>query len=565
VSSYLGYSCDSLNIELKDRCWGKILQPFYRTHVMPYDCSNAGEHHTDNQQYKLTHTGNVICLFDYDGDGDYDYLDGSISYNEMTFMLKGRVEKGSGPDSMIHQDTMWQTNGKMIELPLQPAAFNVDIDQDGKKDLLIAPHATGASENYKCIWFYKNGTTPGHPSWTFMSDTMLVDQMIDVGTAAYPQFFDYDKDGKPDLFIGSDGYYMPSGQLQSRIAYYHNTSTPGNISFDLVTKDFMGISAQNFQGAAPTFGDLNNDGRADMILGHTDGTLTFYQNLASSNNVPPQWTATILQMKDSAGTVITAIDHAAPFVYDLNKDSRPDLLVGGTNGRLRYYENHSRTGATMNLVLVNSKVGNVKADFYVSNGTFSVPYIGKLDNTGRDYLLMGSNSGSLYRYDSFMRNGAVADSFRLLDTQYSWIDSTLSGYWHAYGYNRNLRSAPTVADIDGDGKYEMVVGQSEGGVKIYQQALLVGVPNNTFNNAVEVTIYPNPAKDLITINWTQGFADADVDIVLYNAMGQKITQKRVSNTVQGTQLSIPGIPNGIYFCVVTSGTKRNTVQVTVLK
>jgi hypothetical protein len=181
----MGLPQDSIHIALKDECWGKVYQGYYRTHQLQYECSNAGL--TRHSGGKKTHSGNTPCLFDWDMDGDYDYLDGSVSFNEMTFLKNGRKEAGSGPDSMIYQDTVWQSGGKQIELSIFPAAFNVDIDQDGKKDLLIAPNGgNGTSENYNCIWYYKNLSTPGVPNWQFQSDSFLTDMTIDLGTASYP-------------------------------------------------------------------------------------------------------------------------------------------------------------------------------------------------------------------------------------------------------------------------------------------------------------------------------------------------------------------------------------------
>jgi len=112
--------------------------------------------------------------------------------------------------------------------------------------------------------------------------------MIDIGTAAYPMLFDYNKDGKPDLFIGSDGYYQNNHILRSRISYYQNTSTPGNPSFTLQTDDFLSLNALNFQGAAPATGDIDNDGIADLVIGRTNGTLSYFKNIAASDAAPPK-------------------------------------------------------------------------------------------------------------------------------------------------------------------------------------------------------------------------------------------------------------------------------------
>lgn len=90
--------------------------------------------------------------------------------------------------------------------------------------------------------------------------------MIDVGSYSYPTFFDYDKDGKVDLFVGTEGYLNNNTEvLTSKLAYYKNTSTLGNTSFSLVTKDFLNLSTKNYNGIFPTFGDMTGDGIDDLV------------------------------------------------------------------------------------------------------------------------------------------------------------------------------------------------------------------------------------------------------------------------------------------------------------
>ncbi|NDC42362.1 MAG: VCBS repeat-containing protein [Chitinophagia bacterium] len=449
----LGKPCDTIITYLRDRCWGKVYQGFFRTHMLGYSCSNAGLLKSTGE--KTTHSGNTPCLFDWDMDGDMDYLDGSVSFNEMTFLKNGKLPHSI--DSMVSQDTMWQSGGKMISIPTWPAAFNVDIDNDGKKDLLVAPNA-GNSENYHNIWFYKNYTTPGSPDWRFVSDTFLVDKSIDAGTAAHPALFDYNKDGKPDLFVGSDGYRQASGVLQSRVSYYANTSTTGNPSLTIQAYNFLNLDTFNFQGATPCFGDLDNDGISDMVVGHNDGTLSFFKNYASSETAIPVFQLSQLTLNDAAGSAINVGGNAAPFIYDIDKDGKPDLVIGNLYGTLYYYRNASASAGRLSLQYINDQLGGAKTDGRQVLGCNSVPFIGKIDNTGRDYLLMGSNSGTLYLFDS-IASGDTSLTYPMLDSQYSFIDTTHLVYHHpgsvlaAYS---SLRSAPVVGDIDGDGVLEMM-------------------------------------------------------------------------------------------------------------
>ena len=497
----MGLPCDSIVLELDDYCWGRFSGSDYP----------GLELHCDFDT--LIHCGNTACVFDYDMDGDYDYITGSTSDNMMPLLINGRIPYGpSGADSMVSQDSFWQSGGRQINLPTWPAAFSVDIDQDGLKDLLVAPNTQGTlSENYKCIWYYKNMSTPGVPNWQFQSDTFLIDKTIDLGSNAYPMLFDYNKDGKPDLLIGSDGYYQDNtGRLRSRISYYLNTSTPGNPSFTLQTRDFLGIDSFNFSGATLATGDIDNDGKTDLVIGHADGTISYFKNIAATDTVQPVWQLEQMALTDVNGDTINGTsfghEYAAPFIYDIDKDGKKDLLIGNILGYLQYYQNVSTTPGTLRLKLVNAQLGNARVEPAWTFGNYSVPFIGKIDTSCIDYLLMGSNSGLIYRFTGF-QSGDTTAIYTLLDSDYSYIDTNYNVIMHPggglvgiYGAdNYGLRSAVTVGDIAGDGSLYMLVGNNKGGVESYK----LGAKDLTKIKAVpdpnKISLFPNPASDELTI------------------------------------------------------------------
>jgi hypothetical protein len=568
-----GLPCDSIVIHLEDECWGKVYQGFYRTHYLNQPCSDAGlilPRVAGGRPEKVTHSGNTPCLFDYDGDGDYDYLDGSISYNQMTFLENGRIPNNpTGADSMIYQDTTWQSaaGGTSINLSIWPAAFNLDIDQDGKKDLLIAPNGGTGSENYNCIWFYKNQTTPGSPDWVFKSDSFLVDKSIDLGTGSYPVLYDYNHDGKPDLFIGSDGYFQSStGQLKARISYYMNTSTPGSPSFTLQTTDFMGLSSYGFEGAAPAFGDIDNDGKDDLIIGHSNGTLSYFKNTAASDTSDPVWTLQELQLTASGSAVINTGGYAAPLIYDIDKDGKKDLLTGNFDGYLEYYENTSTTAGVKSLTLANTRLGGIQADPDQFIGNYSVPFIGKVDASGTEYLMMGSNSGNIYQFTGF-QSGDTSATYTMMSGQYDYIDSTYLTYSNAgtadavYG---DLRSSVTVGDVAGDSSYYMIVGNLKGGVELYKlkRYFPMGVSNVPENG--KVLVYPNPAKDVLNINWS-GILQTDVQISILNMEGRTMSTSVAGASARHAAIPLTALPSGLYVCMLQSGVNRYYSKFTVVR
>lgn len=545
---------DTIRIKLKDQCWGKVSQGYKLSYYLNNNCNNSNLVLGPGE--KTTHTGNSLCLIDMDGDGDKDYLGGNVSYSQVVYCQNGRIPyHPSGPDSCISQDTTWQTTGHSIDVPTWPNIFNIDIDNDGKADLLIAPN-NSLSENYKCINFFKNTGTSTTPVFTYQNDSFLVDRTIDVGTAAYPVFFDYNKDGKPDLFIGSDGYYQSNGTLKARVAYYLNTSTAGNPSFTLQTNNFLNLDSFNFQGTSLSMGDLNNDGKQDLIIGHYNGTFTLFTNTAATDLVQPVWQLSQTTLKDATNSTISVGGNAAPFIYDLDKDGKPDLLSGQYGGFLQYYQNSSSSPGTVSLQRINLKLGGVNVDGL--GGKNSVPFIGKMDTTGKDYLLMGSNSGLLYRYDGF-QSGDTTLVYTLKDSAYSYIDTTYltihnNGIYQLGVYN-GLRSAPAIADIDGDGLYEMAVGDVFGGMKMYKQdtSSHLNVPIDL--NEINLIVYPNPASKYVTLSWGKPLGTAStLDVI--NITGQRCLSFNIDNSLLDKTISTEALTPGIYILVLSSGTNR---------
>ncbi len=88
--------------------------------------------------------------------------------------------------------------------------------------------------------------------------------------------------------------------------------------------------------------------------------------------------------------------------------------------------------------------------------------------------------------------------------------------------------------------------------------------NKYDKNAVTTRLYPNPAKDNVTINVTQGQAN-DIQVELYNALGQKVATATGKGYIgeNNINMSVSGLNAGVYFVKVKSGNYETTNKLVV--
>ncbi|MCB9046494.1 MAG: T9SS type A sorting domain-containing protein [Chitinophagales bacterium] len=549
-----GLPKDSIKICVKDECWGRTYQNFERKVGLNYSCSQWGVtcKGCGSPSNKGTHGSNTLCLIDMDNDGDLDYFNGNESFSDIQFFYNGRNMVGY--DSVIHEDTIWNGNGVDMVMHSFPAAFVLDVDHDNDDDLLFTPTALN-SENYNCISYYKNTGSNANKNYVHQSDNFLVDQMIDMGMGSYPVLYDFDKDGKKDLFVGSDGFFQNQTSLnKSKIAYYRNTSSnPKSYSFELMDSDFLGLDSMGYMGAALAIGDLDNDSLDDLVIGRSDGTFAFFKNTAASDTVAPVWVLADSLMKDlTTFKTLDVGDYATPCIYDIDNDGKMDLISGNQLGDLYYYNNFGSVSGNLNVKFVTANLGGVKISDPFEPYAYSAPYIGPMDNTQIDYLVVGCEWGELYRFDGF-QNGAMPAQYTMLDSVYSYI-------------NVGKRSAPAFANLDkdNDNLYEMIIGNVLGGLNFYKQDYKVHVNDRVAGNK-NVRVYPNPAGNVLNVKWDESFADGTVMVQIISVTGQQVLMQSFDSHKNNCSLSLNELSSGTYYCIIQSGGNKSVQPVTVLR
>jgi hypothetical protein len=525
---------DSLMFELKNECWGGFREDvnsnsvFLNDQTAPCQGGNVPNPQLKPNETEKAHAGSTVLALDMDGNGVKDLLLGDVAYPSINFLTNGGTTVNSN-SLMISANPNFPANSTPVSMQLFPAAFWVDVDFDSKKDLLVAPNAKNVSENETSVLKYKNTLSNTNPNFVFETKAFLQEDMIEHGTGSIPVLTDLDNDGLVDLFVANYFSYKPTLAKESRIAYYKNTGTTNNPVFTFIDNDFLNLSQSGLGlRMVPSFGDLNNDGKKDIILGLENGTLCYLQNTTSGSI--PTFSTPITNYQDHVGQTINVGQFATPQLFDLNQDGKLDLIIGKKTGEILYYQNKG-TLTSPSFELINSNLGNIDVSTSISPDGFAVPHFFRnLDTT---YLMVGSMEGAIYFYDSIDENLASGTGFRTISSNFLNQDKNIGGY-----------SACAVGDLDNDSNLDLFIGQDLGGLFYLEHDSLSNLGlMNPFFTLPEIHVYPNPAYDKITIT-----SDIDLnnfEILVYSSTG-KLVDKKICK-MKTIDFSITDYTNGMYF------------------
>ncbi|MFZ4741596.1 MAG: FG-GAP-like repeat-containing protein [Bacteroidales bacterium] len=557
---------DSLDYKLADESWGCFAESEASNVLMLDTCLNGSKTLIGKDNNPPKHSGSTLLAIDMNGDGLKDLLIGDVDYPNLIKLTNGGT---SDTARIIAQDTNFPSGTQRIKLPSFPSAQYIDVNNDGKKDLVVSPFDPNltTAETFKSIWLYKNTGTNSNPIFQFQTEDFLQHDMIDVGCGAYPVLFDYDNDGLKDLFVSNIGYldssYLQSGFLHTvytaKIALYKNIGSINNPTFKLITRDFAHVSSLHLQAIYPTFGDINNDGKAEMIVGNADGKLFLFTDISTSST--PDFVLSQTNYQN-----IDVDEMSTPQLFDLDKDGLLDLIIGerqhfwkdasnniiARKGNLNYYKN---TGTLTNplFTFITDSLGRVDITNYnVSNYGYTTPCFFRT-TTGETRLLVGNEEGKVYYYKNIDNN--LTASFTLADTLIQVANHAV------YPINEGTRSGVAIADIDNDGYQDVFVGNAAGGLAYYKGSplsILLAEEIKTANTT-DFNIYPNPANTDIYLQSLDEKDKLSYTIVITDMYGKQLYSGNYSD-IDVIKIPIASLSNGVYFCNIhVSDNKAKTM------
>ena len=201
----------------------------------------------------------------------------------------------------------------------------------------------------------------------------------------------------------------------------------------------------------PDFGDIDNDGDSDLILGVSNAYEILCLNIGSSEQPEYQFISNQYVDPGEYSNV------CPPVIVDIDNDNDLDIFTGFNNGYLVYFENIGTPELAEYEYVTGDYLGVI-----LEGGCPSHDFV-DIDDDG-DYDYFAGSISQMFGQIIFFENTGSPDSADLELTTENFASIDVGG-----------KSAPEFCDIDGDGDYDLFIGCEDGTVWYYEN---IGTPDS---------------------------------------------------------------------------------------
>ncbi|MFT5602088.1 MAG: hypothetical protein ACI9N1_002338, partial [Flavobacteriales bacterium] len=400
----------------------KVTDPFVRSTLLGGTVANLYVSKVD-----------IPDINDVDGDGDLDVLTFGNIGQRVEYHMNMSQELGYGCDSLTYEiaNTCW---GHFLE--------------------------TGFSTN-TCILYDTCSTNATNPKGSNKHSGSSVLSL------------DLNDDGVKDLLLGDVSFNNVVGLFNDNKGVNMNTS-------------FVAQDTAFPNGTAPIdihiypacfYEDIDNDGINDLIAStNTEvGSVNFesswkYKNYGTNTNpvfahIKSDW------LQDE---MLEVGNNAYPILFDFNNDGLEDLFIGN----LGYFDvslpsnYYSQISLYENVGTANQPSFSLVTDDFASLSTLGMeiglyPTFADIDNDGDVDMIVGDQEGFIHLFTN-SSNSMNSMSMSLLQGQYpdDIGDKIDVGY----------AAKPQLFDIDGDGDFDLFIGEENGNLNYFENIGAVNAP-----------------------------------------------------------------------------------------
>ena len=462
------------------------------------------------------HGASVLDFADLDGDSDVDILFGDFFTKKMLHF------ENRGTPQVPNFDTLWvdsafAPNGDIVESAGFNQAVSSDLDDDEDIDVFTSSLLASASERPVKLFVNQGNLT--HPVMRRRGTNPTSE--IDVGRFSNPTYIkDNEREG---ILVGSE---------DGSISWYEKREENGKTVLQLERRYVLnGVTL-----SSPTTGDLDNDGKAEIVVGKGDAldgtTLQLYQFEGNNfERIPWQLDTTFNIARSSA----------SPVLVDIDNDNDLDLFVGARNGRFYLFEN---IGSPTSFLF---EVTTPPAPFDTLDlGSDAVPTFADIDNDNDLDVIVGSRQSQGLDYD----------------TVRFWINKQgrfqEDPAWLPMSVARN--PAPLYVTLsEGD---VLLVGNRPGGLLAFQNTTQSSsvIDDESKSVSGRVAVRERIGDEYITVEW-ENLAGEDQEFLLLDLLGKEYLRDRLNGASGHKTLSLQGLSSGLYLWYVTEEHKGTIVVV----
>jgi len=524
----LGYGADSLIFDLYDDCWGRVEYSIADGLALE---ACPGFREEPQVESRNSCAGSYLVNYDVDKDGDKDLFFSNLFFKKLFLLDNG----GTREDAHITSMNPDFLANLVDDMPFFPGSYLLDVDNDNDLDITVVTNNFGSvltGSSREEFYLFSNQGDDQNPVYELTNQSFIVENTLDEGFRTSPTTLDYNGDGLLDLVIAANRDH-PDYNYFSHLSLYQNNGTPESPSFIKVQEDFANIRDYLLKAAHPTFGDLDNDGDQDLVIGDNIGRLFYFENTSSGN------IAYSFEPRYDVFDGLDAGNYARPQLIDLDRDGRLDVVSGSQYGKISFFKNTGSVTAPA-FEQVTDTLGRI----YIRPGQIeSNPYFFEAPDSSGYLMLNGLYTGNIELYKNIDGN---------LEGQFEKMESNLGEI--------NLGSSATLhlADLDSDGVDELIMGNERGGIDIYyMEASEVLSTSGHTQETPPFKLYPNPAQRQLYIE--QPLSKEKGTLLLYAASGILLAEYPLPSNTKTVELDISALPQGLYLGRLIQG-EQNLMQ-----